>query len=148
LSGFASHTLFVLDRENFGNSFVAERRSDLISVLFQVIGAFPFVLLSGWRFLEFKHATVDVTRFGFALLAAGLALKDLYNMRELRMEGVGGRDATEEDIARDPTCLVCRGTMEVGSAKVLACGHCFHAECLERWLARQHTCPLCSESVM
>ena len=27
----------------------------------------------------------------------------------------------------------------------LSCGHCFHSECIEKWLDKNDTCPYCRE---
>mmetsp|Transcript_2765 Transcript_2765/g.7578 ORF Transcript_2765/g.7578 Transcript_2765/m.7578 type:complete len:384 (-) Transcript_2765:2350-3501(-) len=56
------------------------------------------------------------------------------------------RDATEEDFEEgDRTCIVCREDMRV--AKKLSCGHIFHTRCLQSWLRRQLTCPVCRAAV-
>jgi hypothetical protein len=68
-----------------------------------------------------------------------LTVMELHYMRKLKQERFGEKDATEEEIARDLTCLVYRGIMEAENSKVLTCGDCFHIECLEQSLARQ--CP-------
>lgn len=55
-------------------------------------------------------------------------------------------DATEEELAvGDRTCIICRE--EMLEAKKLACGHMFHARCLQSWLKRQLSCPTCRSSV-
>ncbi|XP_058103948.1 ERAD-associated E3 ubiquitin-protein ligase HRD1B-like isoform X2 [Magnolia sinica] len=56
-------------------------------------------------------------------------------------------DATSEDlIASDATCIICRE--EMTAAKKLRCGHLFHVHCLRSWLERQHTCPTCRALVV
>mmetsp|Transcript_6181 Transcript_6181/g.17658 ORF Transcript_6181/g.17658 Transcript_6181/m.17658 type:complete len:117 (-) Transcript_6181:292-642(-) len=44
-------------------------------------------------------------------------------------------------------CVVCLEEMEDGQAcRRLHCGHCFHAECIDRWLLRSCSamvCPTC-----
>jgi len=43
-----------------------------------------------------------------------------------------------------PYCPICVGDCEIGDQAItLPCGHQLHAECLEPWLAKQHSCPLC-----
>ena len=53
--------------------------------------------------------------------------------------------ATAEDVERvGRTCIICRDDMAAGeSLKKLACGHVFHLSCLQSWLERQQTCPIC-----
>eukprot|EP00747_Dinoflagellata_sp_TGD_P179112 gnl/TRDRNA2_/TRDRNA2_29333_c0_seq1.p1 gnl/TRDRNA2_/TRDRNA2_29333_c0~~gnl/TRDRNA2_/TRDRNA2_29333_c0_seq1.p1 ORF type:complete len:248 (+),score=29.95 gnl/TRDRNA2_/TRDRNA2_29333_c0_seq1:100-843(+) len=44
------------------------------------------------------------------------------------------------------TCPVCLGDFTEdphSRVKTLACGHCFHAECIGPWLAGKRFCPLC-----
>ncbi|AFN82399.1 HRD ubiquitin ligase complex ER membrane protein [Encephalitozoon romaleae SJ-2008] len=45
----------------------------------------------------------------------------------------------------DGFCAICRDDMEIG--KKLACGHCFHIECLKMWCERQQTCPICKSTL-
>lgn len=55
-------------------------------------------------------------------------------------------DATEEELSQgDRTCIICRE--EMPEAKKLACGHMFHARCLQSWLKRQLSCPTCRSNV-
>jgi hypothetical protein len=144
---FAWHTLFVFDRENMGNSIGAERKSGMVFAVLRCVGSLPFLAFSLWRILEWNAVVVNALRLLVAFRTFFLAEKDLSEMRKASHEGPVGREASEQDIERDPICLVCRAEMHVGEARVLGCGHCFHAECLERWLDRQHTCPLCDQSI-
>lgn len=58
-------------------------------------------------------------------------------------------NATEEELASDNTCIICREEMMPGaSAKKLPCGHIFHAACLRSWFQRQQTCPTCRLDVL
>lgn len=55
-------------------------------------------------------------------------------------------DATEEQlVGGDRTCIICRE--EMVAAKVLSCGHMFHARCLQSWLKRQLSCPTCRANI-
>ena len=68
-------------------------------------------------------------------------------------------DATEEDLARDSTCIICREEMRPWDAadnpgaldrvrpKKLPCGHILHLGCLKSWLERQQVCPTCRTPV-
>jgi E3 ubiquitin-protein ligase synoviolin len=68
-------------------------------------------------------------------------------------------DATEEDLARENTCIICReemrpwdpsapGAIERSRPKKLPCGHILHFGCLKSWLERQQACPICRRSVV
>jgi hypothetical protein len=48
-----------------------------------------------------------------------------------------------------PVCAVCLADFEAGDAlRALACGHSFHADCVDPWLVEQQTCPLCKDDVL
>jgi hypothetical protein len=49
----------------------------------------------------------------------------------------------ERDLAREDMCIVCRVQMQLGDGRRLPCGHCFHPECIERWVGQQTQCPIC-----
>lgn len=45
------------------------------------------------------------------------------------------------------SCSICRGVAETGQEVAgIGCGHCFHPECLQRWLAIFPFCPQCQKS--
>jgi hypothetical protein len=48
------------------------------------------------------------------------------------------------DFVEKETCTIC---FEPGCDCITPCGHCFHYECVEPWLATQYTCPNCREDV-
>ncbi|KAI2619090.1 hypothetical protein GGS26DRAFT_595569 [Hypomontagnella submonticulosa] len=67
-------------------------------------------------------------------------------------------DATEEELSREDTCIICReemrpwdpsvvGAVERFRPKRLPCGHILHFGCLKSWLERQQVCPTCRRSV-
>ena len=44
----------------------------------------------------------------------------------------------------DAKCVICLGEYEVGDdLRKLRCGHQYHIECVDEWLKRNSTCPLC-----
>ncbi|KAL7229192.1 hypothetical protein ACSBR2_007816 [Camellia fascicularis] len=46
-------------------------------------------------------------------------------------------------------CCICLGVFEDGDkVKVLPmCRHCYHSECVDKWLASRSSCPLCRSSL-
>lgn len=45
-------------------------------------------------------------------------------------------------------CQICLDTYIIGSnIRTLPCFHCFHSECVGRWLERKDSCPHCSSKV-
>ncbi|ORY71770.1 uncharacterized protein BCR38DRAFT_330459 [Pseudomassariella vexata] len=68
-------------------------------------------------------------------------------------------DATQEELSREDTCIICReemrlwdpnvaGAVERTRPKKLPCGHILHFGCLKSWLERQQVCPTCRRSVV
>ena len=58
-------------------------------------------------------------------------------------------DATEEELADTPICIICREDMVFGQRiKKLQCGHKFHFQCLRTWLERQQSCPTCRQPIV
>ncbi|KAF4451905.1 hypothetical protein F53441_5224 [Fusarium austroafricanum] len=68
-------------------------------------------------------------------------------------------DATQEELTREDTCIICReemrpwdpennpGAMDRIRPKKLPCGHILHLGCLKSWLERQQVCPTCRSPV-
>ena len=66
------------------------------------------------------------------------------------LDGLNGLDAREIERATDPVvftdaaeCSICIAPHDRRGSVKLACGHCFHAPCIARWLGRARTCPVC-----
>uniref|UniRef100_A0A0E0LCB1 RING-type E3 ubiquitin transferase n=1 Tax=Oryza punctata TaxID=4537 RepID=A0A0E0LCB1_ORYPU len=60
----------------------------------------------------------------------------------------GGATATASG-GRECECAVCLGAVRDGEMvrRLQACGHVYHAECIDRWLAAHRTCPLCRREI-
>ncbi len=67
---------------------------------------------------------------------------------------------TEEDLSRNTyvyrsevshneNCSICQDPMEAGheTRTILACSHCFHRECIDRWFQENVRCPTCRHDV-
>nr|GLL40796.1 RING-H2 finger protein ATL58-like [Ipomoea trifida] len=55
----------------------------------------------------------------------------------------------ESDGEKRPYCAVCLNNISGGERcrKLRECGHCFHVDCVDAWLQKQSTCPLCRSEV-
>jgi hypothetical protein len=60
-------------------------------------------------------------------------------MRFMRFEARERKDGQQE-------CVICQCDLE-NDIRLLPCLHCFHHECILRWLANKKRCPLCQTSV-
>lgn len=57
------------------------------------------------------------------------------------------RTANEKDLRDNDICIICRLQMYPKKAKKLPCKHCYHLECLERWIGENDFCPICLEKI-
>ncbi|CAI9100436.1 OLC1v1037545C1 [Oldenlandia corymbosa var. corymbosa] len=57
--------------------------------------------------------------------------------------------ARDRMMAGGGCCAVCMEGFKSGGAggKQVPCGHVFHANCIDRWLSVQNSCPLCRFSI-
>ena len=55
-----------------------------------------------------------------------------------------------EPLAEESKCAICLEDCPAGSTVrvLLRCRHSFHSECVETWLRKSETCPLCRQSVL
>lgn len=45
-------------------------------------------------------------------------------------------------------CIICQYDFkELENVVVLPCNHCFHFQCINPWLSKQHDCPLCKRNI-
>jgi hypothetical protein len=53
-----------------------------------------------------------------------------------------------DDIGQTSACTICLGDYEnAEELRLLPCGHCFHAECVDAWLQINRVCPICKVDV-
>lgn len=55
---------------------------------------------------------------------------------------------TQEDLDKEEVCLICREELTIENGKKLRCGHCYHVECLEKWIIDHETCPMCNTHII
>lgn len=59
------------------------------------------------------------------------------------------RKNTAEEDHSSPYCAICLQNAAEGDKmrRLTACSHCFHAECIDPWLEKRSTCPLCRAQI-
>jgi hypothetical protein len=100
--------------------------------------------------LSFSRALLDIINGGFycagpldtARPATPLDLRSLPTLkwRPAMARAVGGGDAA--------SCSICMMEYETGEVlRLLYCNHVFHKVCVDQWLVRNATCPMCRATV-
>lgn len=54
--------------------------------------------------------------------------------------------ATETITVVNETCSICRDSV-TNATRLRACGHCFHADCINQWLGMNTRCPVCRHDI-
>lgn len=63
-----------------------------------------------------------------------------------------GRAAADGSSGGEPSspeaCAVCLEELRAGEVvRKLPCGHCYHKQCITRWLQQKAVCPVCQASI-
>jgi hypothetical protein len=45
-------------------------------------------------------------------------------------------------------CIICLDPYWSEMTAVLLCGHCYHIECIDKWLCMGGSCPICSKELV
>ena len=62
---------------------------------------------------------------------------------KIQAEDISSENANEKDV-----CVICQDDFQTGElAKRLNCRHMFHAQCIDAWLERSSSCPICNGDV-
>jgi hypothetical protein len=142
-------TFFVLDRSNFGTSIETERRMRITRRAAEVIVVLPLIAYAATKLLISETRTFRnlILLFYHMFIAYHMVMNFVWTF--MLEDKVNRRlpNAAPDNLNRDDTCIVCRGAMTSSNAKQLPCGHCCHADCLERWFDKQANCPLCRATV-
>jgi hypothetical protein len=141
------HATFLADYEERGGSLDIYRLNFVADCLTHFLA--NFVSVAFFICLVFKRQLPDYYIRSFyesALRLLGTIEKWQAWTRARQVIGKLPRPG-DTDLALDDLCLVCRVQMRHGGARKLPCGHCFHSECIERWVGQQNGCPLCKCSL-
>lgn len=46
-----------------------------------------------------------------------------------------------------PRCCICLEDI-TDDLKQTACSHCYHSDCIDEWVSRNHNCPLCRRTII
>ncbi|CAL9236922.1 unnamed protein product [Arabidopsis halleri] len=59
------------------------------------------------------------------------------------------RKTTAEEKHSSPYCTICLEDAAAGEKmrRITTCNHCFHADCIDPWLEKKSTCPLCRAEI-
>lgn len=144
LQDIVGHIVFLIDRHNNGNSQTSFRINLASQIIFQCIificdiNFFIYMSLSSSYIFYCLKSLIDVAMKMIEKIKKYVKFQRLQKMLKDKLQ-----DATADDLKEDSVCIICRNEMEPGKAKKLPCGHCFHIDCLERWVGQQIKCPTC-----
>ena len=111
-------------------------------LIIQIIHIFFLLFHASFNKMEFKFYSIySLLIIVFSLLKNLFLIGTIYLNIDLLNEKLP--DATADDLIEEPNCLICRDQMLPGKCKKLPCGHCYHVECLEKWLRHSRECPMC-----
>lgn len=120
--------------------------------VFSVPIFFAFILLFLFYMFYLRRQEVD---WSILLMRTTMAHNDEFSRAEL-----GLKKEVREMLPiiiynksfsiKDTLCCVCLGDYQAEDRlqQIPACGHTFHMECIDHWLANHSTCPLCRLSVI
>ena len=55
----------------------------------------------------------------------------------------------QNDIPKEKQCVVCLSEFQPGEqVRTLRCNHSFHKDCVDTWLHRNKTCPICKREIV
>ncbi|KAL9673433.1 hypothetical protein QQ045_029691 [Rhodiola kirilowii] len=116
--------------------------------IFSVPIVFTSVLILLFYLCYLRRRRVDWSSLGMRTSLQEINHAELGLKKELR-EMLPVIVYKESFCIRDAECSVCLGDYQAEDRlqQIPACGHSFHMECIDHWLARHTTCPLCRLSL-
>ena len=137
------------DRSNFGMSWKHKKQEKILTIFYDALTLLDLIVF--FIFLNFKipirvililSIIADINTDVIGEILQFLSGEKLSKFIKEKLI-----NATHEDLEKHNTCIICREQMYVGDSKVLKCSHCFHAECLEKWVYKSNKCPICFEEI-
>ena len=117
-----------------------------------VLIVYSFFFLSGIFVLHCTHSIATSLMVGVPFMVVFFVLlvlsEFLTKCRRWRHNG-GVEVIRHDDVELQEECAVCLERMKIGerARRLDQCGHRFHAKCVDKWLRRSETCPLCRQSL-
>ncbi|GJM90372.1 hypothetical protein PR202_ga06645 [Eleusine coracana subsp. coracana] len=102
-----------------------------------------------YRRSRYRVPSLDPSPTAALPLRAGLSPAELRRLPSFAFASTGGDSDGDASLTPSHLCAVC---IEAGCAgerwrALPACGHAFHAACVDRWLAKSPACPICRAAV-
>ncbi|KAL9684516.1 hypothetical protein QQ045_021957 [Rhodiola kirilowii] len=116
--------------------------------IFSVPILFTFVLLLLFYLFYLRRRRVDWSSLGMRTSVQEISNAEFGFKKELR-EMLPIIVYKESFCIKDTQCSVCLGDYQADDRlqQIPACGHSFHMDCIDHWLERHTTCPLCRLSL-
>ncbi|XP_031371843.1 RING-H2 finger protein ATL66 [Punica granatum] len=133
----------LLDDRNFQ---IRGRTLFYIAVLFSAILLFTLLFLyARWLCNFATSSSLPGSPSATTRPSAGLDRAAIDGLPVVVFDGAGDGKKPRDDATEETECSICLGIFKDGEKiKVLPpCRHCYHCECVDRWLAAQPVCPLC-----
>eukprot|EP00056_Hartaetosiga_gracilis_P021632 m.25274 g.25274 ORF g.25274 m.25274 type:complete len:189 (-) comp9187_c0_seq2:177-743(-) len=105
------------------------------------------VSFSVFLFLFWFRNNVDRLRRSSLCFISHFRLRSSFSTAYKRVK-VNDSNATDESGGADAMCSICHDVFTRYKYKLRSCGHSFHLECLDQWLERSLTCPLCRQEAI
>ncbi|TYI35823.1 hypothetical protein ES332_A03G102400v1 [Gossypium tomentosum] len=149
-----SRSLSVSEPQNSPSSSVSAELKLYQAFIFSVPIFFAFILLfmfylfylrrrrADWSSLRMRTSPGPYSDLSISMAELGLK-KEVREMLPVIIY-------KETFSIRDTQCAVCLGEYQAEDKlqQIPACGHTFHMDCIDHWLANHTTCPLCRLSVL
>ncbi|KAM0040302.1 putative transcription factor C2H2 family [Helianthus debilis subsp. tardiflorus] len=106
-------------------------------------------LLHGKLFIEWTSAMETSFTDMFDMentVTRGLSEEDINDLPKHVFEGLSNRD----DTSNETNCVICLQALEnkEEGRELPSCRHVFHVQCIDEWLIRQGSCPVCRRNVI
>ena len=89
-----------------------------------------------------------IRRFGLGTQNRGASQEIISSYPVVTVQAPEKSESESDDEAETDVCGICLDEQNTGdSVKPLQCGHSFHAVCIDTWLKRNATCPICKANV-